>query len=299
MKLKKYISLTIGLICSTIANAQMFSFTEQTQFMHNPSLAGITPQGAALGFQRQVASIKDSPNLIYALFTGKISDQITLGGALVNQRFFVQNNTEILADFSYALPLGRRDDQTLFLGVKAGGNLYSINADKIDTHNPAFDPLLQSISNKIEPLVGAGVTYQLGDFYIAVGSGNLLKSVAYNSQKITETTSVVGATNFTAMAGYNWHISRELTLKPYVRWGMYQKQKQGHLLIKTSAQYLEKFDFGIAHEWQRTFSAYFLAKVWQNKLQLGYAYTTLSNSELQQHAQGSHEFIVKYLLDLL
>lgn len=299
MNLIKYFYLTIGLIGSNIANAQMFSFTEQTQFMHNPSLAGITPQGAALGFQRQAASIKDSPNLIYALFTGKISDQITLGGALVNQRFFVQNNTEVLADFSYALPLGRRDDQTLFLGVKAGGSFYSVNAGKFETHNPTPDPLLQNISNKIEPIVGAGITYQVGDFFVAAGSYNLLKSLSYDYPKTTQGASVLGSTIWSLVAGYQWEVSPEIILKPYARWGFYQEQKGGHFLVKASAEYLQKFELGLAHEWQRTLSAYFLAKVWQNRLQIGYGYTTLSNSELQQYARGGHEFIVKYLLDLL
>ena len=124
--------------------------------------------------RRQWVNIPSSPistSLTYGFYSGK---NVGLGLSIVSDKVFIEQSTFVGIDYSYRLQLDQLT--TLYLGVKAGGNFYSLNTFNLNTYNPSYiDPSLSSMSNFM-PNLGVGAYIKRGDFYLSIGIPRLLST---------------------------------------------------------------------------------------------------------------------------
>lgn len=140
----------------------------------NPAAAGLESQSQmALIYRDQWTSLKQAPTTKMLTFSRHIGNNVGLGLSVNSDKTFIEEQTLVGIDFSYNLV--RKENMLLNLGLKAGGNFFSLNTDGLETYNIMVDPSLQSVSNFI-PNVGVGAYLELGKFSFSLGAPKLLDS---------------------------------------------------------------------------------------------------------------------------
>ena len=158
--------LTVTLF-GEVLNAQStdFIFYDQLKNINNPAAVG-EEKGHTISLNLRSQWMQslnaDAPQVQTLNTTHRITNRIGLAGSVVSDKVFLQRQTAFFADFSYSLPL--TESSTIYLGLKAGGNLYYLDGTRFKTYNKEYDPYLQGISGKFQPNVGVGVYYTRPQF---------------------------------------------------------------------------------------------------------------------------------------
>ena len=109
------------------------------------------------------------------------SSRLHLGFSLLNDKTFVEQHTQLLIDFSYALPMGQ--DRTLFLGLKAGATALNLQAGGLTTFDTApQDPMLINRSGFV-PNLGVGLFYRTINFYFSAAVPRLLNTERFSVEE--------------------------------------------------------------------------------------------------------------------
>ena len=207
--------LTVTLF-GEVLNAQStdFIFYDQLKNINNPAAVG-EEKGHTISLNlrsqwMQSLSV-DAPQVQTLNTTHRITNRIGLAGSVVSDKVFLQRQTAFFADFSYSLPL--TESSTIYLGLKAGGNLYYLDGTRFKTYNKEYDPYLQGISGKFQPNVGVGVYYTRPQFYIGASAPNLLAS---DKTKLVEdrVTTVSERMLLYSTGGYYFPLTEDFTVKP-------------------------------------------------------------------------------------
>lgn len=232
---------------------------------------------------------KDAPQTQMLLTTHQIGERIGLGASLINQKVFVQRQTGIYADFSYRLPLW---SSNLHMGIKAGGDVFNIDANQLKTYNKEYDPYLQPISGKFQPNVGVGVLYQFSDFYVGMSVPNLLASEK-TEIKDEVVTSVANQMYFYITGGALWKIHPDFLLKPMFQ-AQFSKRINPSYDITLAGVYLKNLELGLTYTTDNAASTYFLFRVPKYFIAVGYGYENNFESGLSNHLRNSHEFLLQF-----
>jgi type IX secretion system PorP/SprF family membrane protein len=165
--------------------------------------------------RRQWVNIPSSPistSLTYGFYSGK---NVGLGLSIVSDKVFIEQSTFVGIDYSYRLQLDQLT--TLYLGVKAGGNFYSLNTFNLNTYNPSYiDPSLSSMSNFM-PNLGVGAYIKRGDFYLSIGIPRLLSTERARTSN-GRVTSVRDLLHVYSSVGYDFVLNKaqDIHLKPSI-----------------------------------------------------------------------------------
>ena len=108
------------------------------------------------------------------------NSRLHLGFSLFNEKTFVEQHTQLLVDFAYALPLG--NNNTLFLGLKAGATSLNVQAAGLATFDPTQDPLLINRSGFV-PNLGVGLFYRSQNFYFSAAVPRLLNTERFSVEE--------------------------------------------------------------------------------------------------------------------
>lgn len=144
--------LTVTLF-GEVLNAQStdFIFYDQLKNINNPAAVG-EEKGHTISLNLRSQWIQslnaDAPQVQTLNTIHRITNRIGLAGSVVSDKVFLQRQTAFFADFSYSLPL--TESSTIYLGLKAGGNLYYLDGTRFKTYNKEYDPYLQGISGKFQ-----------------------------------------------------------------------------------------------------------------------------------------------------
>lgn len=205
-KMKKLIGFLILSASLTYGQQQplVTQYWEQlAQF--NPAAAGLERQAQlSILYRDQWTSLKNAPKTRMLTYSGHIGNNVGLGLSINSDRTFIEDQTFVGIDFSYNLV--RKEDMLLNLGLKGGGNFFSINTGGLDTYGIMMDPSLASISNFI-PNVGVGAYLEVGNLSVSLGAPKLLES---DRAKVDERFAVRAseAVHFYSTIGYLLPLSR-------------------------------------------------------------------------------------------
>lgn len=260
----------------------------------NPAVAGAHKAWeVATDFRFQWQGVEDAPRYQTFLLSAPVGKRIGLGLSAINDKVFVEQQTTMYVDVSYALPISV--DATLFLGIKAGGRIYSLDASRIDVPQPS-DPYLQSISGEFRPNVGVGMYLTHKDFYISLSAPRLLDSKKSDLVEGRATT-VADRIHVYLSGGYDVDISSDLTLRPSI---MLRNVEGADLLLDVTAalRYMGNFEAGLVYRSSNSFGDLILAQVFDG-IRLGYGYENALQRNLLVATRGSHEFLLLLEVDKL
>ena len=272
--------LTVTLF-GEVLNAQStdFIFYDQLKNINNPAAVG-EEKGHTISLNLRSQWMQslnaDAPQVQTLNTTHRITNRIGLAGSVVSDKVFLQRQTAFFADFSYSLPL--TESSTIYLGLKAGGNLY--------------DPYLQGISGKFQPNVGVGVYYTRPQFYIGASAPNLLAS---DKTKLVEdrVTTVSERMLLYSTGGYYFPLTEDFTVKPSYLFYV-SKGSQYQLSATASVIYRDFLEAGATYRTTQAANGYILFNIPKFYLSVGYGFESMLQPKASASIRNIHEFMVKF-----
>ena len=254
----------------------------------NPAYAGAEADLLFSFINRsQWESLDDSPKTMAFSLSSKRKNNIGLGLSVVSDKVFVEKQTFAYLDFSYLLDMGKTK---IFLGLKGGGNFYRASSLDLEDYNLTIDPAQGELS-RFNPNVGAGLYIKNKIYWFSVSIPRLFNVKRNDDLSLgakDRVHSYVGG-------GFDLPISKSLTFKPMI---MLRKVKSLPLSkdIGGFLSILNKFDIGISHRSNSSFSAMTLVKI-SKRLDIGYAYESPTNNSLLNQSIKTNEFFLRIKLN--
>ena len=267
---------------------------QYTQYMYNtininPAYAGSRGVMSVFGLHRtQWVGLDGAPTTNTFSFNTPISNSnLGVGFSLVNDRIGPTSDNTISADISYTIPMN--EVYKLSFGVKASGNIFNLDTDKLDPAQ-ANDPNLQNFNNEFSPNFGAGVYLHSDKLYLGLSVPNFLQDSKYNDNEVAVFQERM---NFYFIGGYVFDVSQSIKFKPAVLTKMVTGSP---LQVDASANFLffDKFMLGGAYRWDAAVSALAGFQV-TDGLFIGYSYD-METTQLRRYNSGSHEVFLRFEL---
>ena len=231
----------------------------------------------------QWESLEDSPKTMVFSFSSKRKKNVGLGLSVVSDKVFVERQTFAYVDFSYLLDMGKT---RIFLGLKGGGNFYRASSLDLEDYNSTIDPA-QSELSRFNPNVGAGVYIKNKTYWFSFSIPrlfNVKRNEDLNLGAKDRVHSYIGV-------GFELTVNKNLTFKPMI---MLRKVKSLPLSTDIGGflSISNKFDFGISHRSNSSFSAMTLVRI-SKRFDIGYAYETHTNTSLLNQSIKTNEFFLR------
>ncbi len=265
---------------------------QYTQYMYNtininPAYAGSRGVMSVFGLHRtQWVGLDGAPTTnTFSLNTPISNSNLGVGFSLVNDRIGPTSDNTISADISYTIPMN--EVYKLSFGVKASGNIFNLDTDKLDPSNP-IDPNLQNFNNEFSPNFGAGVYLHSDKLYLGLSVPNFMQDSKYNDNEVAVFQERM---NFYFIGGYVFDVSQSIKFKPAVLTKMVAGSP---LQVDASANFLffDKFMLGGAYRWDAAVSALAGFQV-TDGLFIGYSYD-METTQLRRYNSGSHEVFLRF-----
>ena len=267
---------------------------QYTQYMYNtininPAYAGSRGVMSVFGLHRtQWVGLDGAPTTnTFSLNTPISNSNLGVGFSLVNDRIGPTSDNTISADISYTIRMN--EVYKLSFGVKASGNMFNLDTDKLDPSNP-IDPNLQNFNNEFSPNFGAGLYLHSDKLYLGLSVPNFLQDSKYNDNEVAVFQERM---NFYFIGGYVFDVSPSIKFKP----AFLTKMVTGSpLQVDASANFLffDKFMLGGAYRWDAAVSALAGFQV-TDGLFIGYSYD-METTQLRRYNSGSHEVFLRFEL---
>ncbi len=265
-----------------------------TQYMYNtininPAYAGSRGVMSIFGLHRtQWVGLDGAPvTNAFSLNTPINNSNLGIGLSLVNDRIGPTTDNTISADVSYTIPMS--EDYKLSFGIKASGNMFTLDADKLDPQH-LNDPNLQNYNSKLKPNFGAGLYLHSEKLYFGLSVPNFLQETKYNDNDVAVFQERM---NFYAIGGYVFDLSESIKFKP----AFLTKVVTGApLQVDVSGNFLffDKLMLGAAYRWDAAVSGLAGFQV-TDGLFIGYSYDT-ETTHLRKYNSGSHEIFLRFEL---
>jgi len=267
---------------------------QYTQYMYNtininPAYAGSRGVMSVFGLHRtQWVGLDGAPTTNTFSFNTPINNSnLGVGFSLVNDRIGPTSDNTISADISYTIPMN--EVYKLSFGVKASGNIFNLDTDKLDPAQ-ANDPNLQNFNNEFSPNFGAGVYLHSDKLYLGLSVPNFLQDSKYNDNEVAVFQERM---NFYFIGGYVFDVSQSIKFKPAI---LTKMVTGAPLQVDASANFLffDKFMLGGAYRWDAAVSALAGFQV-TDGLFIGYSYD-METTQLRRYNSGSHEVFLRFEL---
>jgi type IX secretion system PorP/SprF family membrane protein len=212
-----------------------------------------------------------------------------IGANLLRDEIGPTSTTFAAVDVSYTIAFA--NESRLAFGIKAGGELFSIDNQKLKNFNPDDPFLQQNMVNQFSPNVGVGFYYYTENSYLGLSVPRLLETRFYDAIAYSETTR---RQHVYLVGGKVYDLTYNLKFKP----AFVSKIVAGaplQLDLTANFLYNERFTVGVAYRWSAAVSALVGFKV-NNRLSIGYGYDR-ETTRLANFNSGSHELFLQF--DLL
>ena len=266
---------------------------QYTQYMYNtqtvnPAYAGSRGVLNFTGLYRtQWVGINGAPETINFSFNTPVSERVGLGLSFYNDEIGISTENNLVADFSYTLPL---NDENLYLsfGIKAGINMLDIDYGKLNPKDPTFHPS-NNVDGQVSPIIGAGIYLRNRDkWYIGLSAPSLLESEHYDDISISSAKEVM---HLYLIGGYVFDLYPDWKFKP----AFLLKAVEGSPLaadVSANFLYANKLTLGAAYRWDSAMSGLLGFQVTDN-IMLGYAYD-YDLTDIGNYSSGSHEIFIRF-----
>lgn len=282
--------LVLKLAIAPIFAQDQSNFTQffLNPYLINPSYAGADGQSAfSVIYKRQWITIDDGPAITNVSLHTPVNAKSGVGMSITNDKKGILNNTGLLFSFAYYIPVA--DHSNLRFGLSAGGAWNTVDADKLDTSDPA----IATIQDANASLSGnAGISFQHRLFNLGVSMPAIF-SPAYVSEDAFTISEVKPFQSIIVNTSYRFYFNNNKNVfEPYAIYRLntglpsqFEVAGVVHLnhVIWAGGSY--KQDFGISA----------LAGIkFQNMFAIGGSYT-LKNSGVNELNSASFEVSISYL----
>lgn len=290
--MKKLFSLVVLMSLSVWGQQE----PQYTQYMFNPTVinpayAGSMDYGTIFSMYRaQWLGLEGAPRTLNLAYHQPIENsRLGIGVNLLHDQIGPTNTTFASVDVSYTIVFA--NESRLAFGVKAAGELFAIDNQKLNNYNPE-DPFLQlNMINQFSPNVGVGLYYYKQNSYLGLSVPRLLETrfvdaIAFSNTKRKQ--------HFYFVGGKVYNLTYNLKFKP----AFVTKVVAGAPLqvdLTTNFLYNERLTFGLAYRWSAAVSALVGFRV-NDRLSIGYGYDR-ETTRLANFNSGSHELFLQF--DLL
>ena len=290
--MKKLYSLLVLLSISVWGQQE----PQYTQYMFNPTVinpayAGSTGYGSLFSMYRaQWVGLEGAPRTMNLGYHQPIENShLGIGANLLRDEIGPTSTTFAAVDVSYTIAFA--NESRLAFGIKAGGELFNIDNQKLKNFNPDDPFLQQNMVNQFSPNIGVGLYYYTENSYLGLSVPRLLETRFYDAIAYSETTR---KQHFYFVGGKVYDLTYNLKFKP----AFVSKIVAGaplQLDLTANFLYNERFTMGVSYRWDAAVSALLGFKV-NNRLSIGYGYDR-ETTRLANFNSGSHELFLQF--DLL
>ncbi|WP_185781296.1 PorP/SprF family type IX secretion system membrane protein [Croceivirga lutea] len=294
MKFRNIYTILIILLTAFVASAQQdthYTLYRYNMNLVNPAYAGSNGETVlGINFRSQWSSIEGAPETQSFFFSTNTGNNVGLGVSVINDRTFIEQQTLVMADFSYKLKLSATN--TLYLGMKAGGNSYNANTAGLLTFGDSQDPSLTNLRGGFKFNLGLGALLQGEQYFVAISAPKILASERLNDDE-GELSLDENRLHTYLTAGYDVAISTDWMFKPSVM-VRYINATPLSLDVTATMEYKE-VDFGLSYRLNEGIGGMFIwnASEWIN---IGYAYITEFENAIARNGNGSHEVFMNFSL---
>jgi type IX secretion system PorP/SprF family membrane protein len=275
-----------------------YSFAQQdaqyTQYMYNtvninPAYAGSRGVMSIFGLHRtQWVGLDGAPTTnAFSLNTPINNSNLGVGLSFVNDKIGPTNENNISADVSYSVQTS--ETYKLSFGIKASGNIFSLDRNKLNPADPG-DDYLQSVNSEFSPNLGAGIYLHSDKLYFGLSVPNFLQDKKYSDNDYAVFQERM---NVYAIGGYVFDLSPDIKFKP----AFLTKMVTGApLQLDVSGNFLffDKLMIGGAYRWDAAASALAGFQI-TDGLFIGYSYD-METTRLKHYNSGSHEVFLRFEL---
>lgn len=263
--------------------------------MFNPAVVGAFEAPlVGMTIRSQWQGFDNAPETQVVSFAGPISGKrIGLGLHVINDKTFVERQTQVFGSFSFRLDLN--DQWNLFLGLQTGFNGYSVRAANLETFSLNLiqnDPNLIDYS-RINPNIGLGAYLKNEQFYLSVSAPKILTSQRFKTSDGLVTTAA-DQIHIYASGGALFALNQQWKFIPsfFVR---YLNNTPFLTTLNTSFSYDEFIDFGIEYNFKEGLGGTLMVDT-RKTFSFGYAYITSLNKGLNEFSRGTHEVMLRIKL---
>ena len=268
---------------------------QYTQYMYNlnvinPAYAGSKESLSITALYRsQWVGIADNPETFSFAAHSPFGDKVGLGISAIKDQLGPVSESNIYADFSYTVDLGKK--LQLAFGLKAGVTLHEVGLSDLELQDPN-DPFFSEDIQRTYPNIGAGVFLYGDNFYVSVSIPNFLQSVHLDETIDGEAVKFGNeSSHFITTAGYVFQLGENLKLKPSA---MVKAAFDSPMSwdANLNALFYEKFELGASYRLDDSYSALVGFQINPN-IRVGYAYDHVI-SDIKAIAGSSHELILTW-----
>ena len=281
----------------TSVQAQQEPLYTQFQFNKlaiNPAYAGSRGATSFTSLYRhQWQGISDAPRtLSFNVHSALRNPKYALGVQVINDRLGVTNNTGIMVDYAYRLPLGSAAKSTLSFGLEAGVNYYNVALTEAIIHDSG-DPNLQANFQKWLPNMGFGMYFSSPRAFAGLSVPRLIQNNLVPDGVVAPIQSKQFR-HFYAMGGYVFDLGEFVKFRPsallkYVQNTPLQAELNGSFL------FIDRMWVGGSYRTDGSVDANLEVNI-THQLRIGYAYDFVVG-ELGNYTTGSHELLIGFDLD--
>lgn len=293
MKNFKYISIIVMMLFFGSLNAQQqtsYNLYRYTMNAINPAYTGADSEKVL--FSTHIKSywngLEGAPEVQTFNLSAPVGRRMGLGLSVVNDKVFIENETDFYIDASYRLTLSENTD--LFLGLKAGGSTYGLRRNALKGYNTPTDPALLHVSRKFRPNIGVGAYLKKETYFIALSIPKLLNSRALAKEKDQLVYSKTKLHAYLS-GGYNFWLNN-IELKPSIM-AQYVVGAPLSAELTLAAKFAQRLELGASYRTDKAFSGLLTLDVF-DWFKVGYAYETSTRNEIADVSSGTHEFLVQF-----
>lgn len=294
--MEKLISKYI-LVC-LIGLSANFGFSQQDEqtslymfnpLHYNPAYTGSRGNLNAIGvFRSQWVGIKGAPiSQFVSVHSPLTTKNMAAGINICNDKIGARNRTSFYGNYAYTLRF--KNKTKLNLGVSAGGDMMSVDFNKLVANDPTETDYLTSFTQTTFN-VGTGVYYYGERFYAGLSSPRILETKLENSGFIL-TPSYTKRHYFLA-AGYVQPINTMLDVKSSFLVKM-TPNAPITFDLNVNAFYAKKYWAGLMYRFNESIGVN-LAYQLKESFMIGYAYDFPINALSTVKNGGSHEIMISY-----
>jgi len=289
-KLNNILAGALLLISSAAFAQQEASFTMYRYHMNvvNPAYAGMDKETVLTStYREQWVGAPQAPVTQAVSFGTNVGKNLGMGVSMVNDKNFVEKQTFIGVDFSYKVKMSPSAD--LYLGLKAGGNFYSVNTDGLNTYNIQSDPALANLST-FNPNIGLGAVLKSQKYFVSLSVPRILSTTRAKNDA-GYATAATDRPHVYFSGGYNFDLSNSLILKPSVM-VRYVDAAPVSTDFNAMLNINKVFEIGGTYRTDQAYAAMFDFTI-NNRLMFGYAYETSTRSTLAS-TRITNEFLLRF-----
>ena len=291
MKKTNFIVLTALLLVSSAVFSQQesaFTFYRSNMNIINPAYVGVDNETLATSaLRKQWSGVPEAPETETVTFGTPLGKNMGIGVAMVTDKTFIETQTFLGIDFSYKLKMDETMD--LYLGIKAGGSFYNLNAAGLETYNVNSDPALASISN-FNPNVGVGALLKRDKWYASLSIPKLLSTTRARNNSGYATTDL-DRPHVYLSGGYDFDLASSLVLKPSVM-VRYVNGAPVSVDFNSMLQIERNFEIGAMYRTDKAYAIMSTIRL-SKRFVFGYAYE-MSTRPVLASARNTNEILLQF-----